>query len=288
MIEKDLKQQSTIDLEIYSYSNDQFSLKKDSIIIEEPLEIRLIKEVEGKEVSKSIAIIMRTPGNDFELACGFLLSEGIIKGKDDILSISYIEEGNIANVVGVKLKKEIDFNSLEAKRNFYVNSSCGICGKAAIDFLLNLSPKKPIGDFKVDKNLILSLPEMLSKEQKLFSKTGGLHATGLFSIKGEALIIREDVGRHNAFDKVIGSLLLNGKLPAYNSIAVVSGRASFEIVQKAVIAGIPMLVSVGAPSSLAIALAMAYDITLVGFVREKRFNIYSGEERIYSIRRFFD
>ncbi len=226
---------------------------------------------------------MRTPGNDFELASGFLLSEGVVRARNDIASISYctdLGELQAYNIVNVYLAENAQFDLGRLSRNVYTSSSCGICGKGSIDLVRTNCSKLPVGSFEIPPSLLLSMPQMLSKSQSIFARTGGLHACALFDAKGNLLGIREDVGRHNALDKLVGSLLLSNRIPASNTVLLVSGRASFELVQKSVIAGIPFLGAVGAPSNLAVELAKEYDMTLVGFLRGDRFNIYCGEKRI--------
>lgn len=247
----------------------------DMLAVEEPLEIRIIHGV-GR-YTKSIAVTMRTPANDEELAVGFLFTEGIIKQKADILSCEVVKE----NVVVVELSPAVKVNLKEIERNFYTTSSCGVCGKSSIEAIYtscNLYDKA--APFTVSADLLYSLPEKLSEWQTNFRHTGGIHATALFSTGGELMEVREDVGRHNAFDKLAGVMLLQERLPISNHIVLLSGRASFELVQKAAMAGVKLLVAVGAPSSLAVATADELGMTLAGFLRENRFNIYCGKERI--------
>jgi FdhD protein len=250
---------------------DQASViaEQDLLAVEEPLEIRL-----GE---RNVAITMRTPGNDEELAAGFLFTEGILRDRSEISAISPGER----NRVTVTLKDEsgVDFERLE--RNFYVSSSCGVCGKASIQAVEAigcpiLDRNKP----RIDARLIHTLPEKLRANQMVFDRTGGLHAAGLFDTTGRLINAREDVGRHNAVDKLIGAAFLKGALPLEDHVLMVSGRTSFELVQKALMAGIAVLAAVGAPSSLAVELALRYGMTLIGFVRDRRFNIYSGEARV--------
>lgn len=271
---------STHTTNIWKVSQDKKTEQEDVLAIEEPLEIRL--EIEGKQ--KSISITMRTPGNDFELAVGFLFTEGIIQSKSQIESIEHPKSWNpetAGNIVSIKIANgvHIDFEKLE--RHFYTSSSCGVCGKASIDAikatgLKNMENKDAI----FPKDLIHQLPERLRNEQNIFDETGGLHAAALFDIKGNLVFLREDVGRHNAVDKLVGTAFLNGKLPLKNHLIMVSGRASFELIQKTAMAEIPILAAVGAPSSLAVSLAKEVGMTVLGFVRDKRFNIYCGAERI--------
>jgi FdhD protein len=227
---------------------------------------------------------MRTTLNDYELAAGFLYSEGLIKGREEIRRIAYCADDDVDqhyNIVNVYLKSDILFDSSQLTRNFYTSSSCGICGKASLEALELRDYVKPSSDRPtVIAGIINELPATLRKSQKVFNKTGGIHAAGLFNADGELLAAREDVGRHNALDKLIGWGLLAGKIPFHENILVVSGRVSYEIIQKALSAGIPIVVAVGAPSSLAVDLANNFDMTLIGFVKSDVFNIYSGETRI--------
>ncbi|NEN93857.1 MAG: formate dehydrogenase accessory sulfurtransferase FdhD, partial [Okeania sp. SIO3H1] len=251
----------------------------DQLVTEEPLEIRLTFP------KQTIAVTMRTPGNDFDLAAGFLYSEGIIKNREDIEKISYcvdpeIDGEQLQNIVNVTLKSELKPNLKTLERHFFSSSACGICGKASIESLhikgFSAIPLKS----EVPAEVIYSLPEKLSNAQRVFKSTGGLHAAALFDTQGELLKLREDVGRHNALDKLIGSEFLAGILPLNNHIIMVSGRSSFEIIQKCITVGVPIVCAVSAPSSLAVEIAREFNITLVGFLRGKKFNIYSGVERI--------
>ncbi|MCA9838032.1 MAG: formate dehydrogenase accessory sulfurtransferase FdhD [Trueperaceae bacterium] len=250
--------------------------RRDSIITEEPLEIRLKTSRE----SKSLAITMRTPGHDFELTAGFLFSEGIVHSRHDFSSLTYCVDKGISkeqryNIVNVNLNTvELpDFPQLE--RHFFTTSACGICGKASLDALEQRGLLALASAPEIEPGLLLSLPEKLRTGQTLFEQTGGLHAAALFSNSGELLTIREDVGRHNALDKVIGWALLEERLPLTENILLVSGRASYELVQKALSAGISVFCSVSAPSSLAIDLAKRFNMTLIGFLREDSFNLYN-------------
>ncbi len=259
------------------------SKREDAVAVEEPLEIRVIAEFGGIRRSQSVSITMRSPGNDFELAAGFLLAEGIVGGAGDIWRIAYCEdsaEEGTENIVEVHLKPEIEIDPERFRRHVYTSSSCGVCGKESIEALRRLGGKAPVGDLVIDRRTLQSLPEKLLSSQDVFSRTGGLHACGVFSRHGELELIREDVGRHNAVDKAVGRLLLADALPASSVVLLVSGRASFELVHKTMSAGVPVLLAVGAPSSLAVETARAFEMTLVGFVRDDRFNIYCGRKRI--------
>jgi FdhD protein len=243
---------------------------EDRLAIEEPLEIRL--------GSRPISITMRTPGHDQELALGFLFTEGIIRTHADIAGVAGPRR-DPANVVSVKLRRGVRVDLNRLKRHFYATSSCGICGKTALQ-AIRVKNKPVAGTLRVPLSLLYSLPERLREEQETFEETGGLHAAAVFDAKGNLLYLREDVGRHNAVDKIVGAALMEARVPLDRHILVVSGRASFEIMQKALAAGIPIVAAVSAPSSLAVALARDFNMTLIGFLRERRCNIYAGAERI--------
>jgi FdhD protein len=252
---------------------------EDSVAVEEPLEIRLDAQTGGGPIRKTIAITMRTPGHDVELAAGFLFTEGVIHDRAQIAHIGHC--GVAANVVRVALTPDAEVDVARIERHFYTTSSCGVCGKASIDALRTVSRYAlPANAPVVGADVIHRLPDALRSAQAVFDRTGGLHASALFDDRGRLDCVREDVGRHNALDKVIGARLIAGRLPAADRVLVVSGRASFELVQKAAMAGIPMMIAVGAPSSLAVDLALRTGMTLVGFARNAGFNIYSGKERV--------
>ena len=258
---------------------------KDMLAVEEPLEIRIGYGTENERQQKSISVTMCTPGSDFELATGFLFTEGIIKSKNDILSTRYFTGINTTenkdNIVLVELQPGVVFDAKKIERHFYTSSSCGVCGKSSIDAVKNIFENDPVSDnIKIDAPVIIELPELLRKRQEVFEDTGGLHASALFDLQGKLLLLREDVGRHNALDKLVGAALSAGDLPLDQHILLLSGRASFELIQKAAMAGIRIVCAVGAPSSLAVEMAKEFKMTLVGFLRDKRFNIYSGEQRI--------
>ena len=259
-------------------------VRQDVVAVEEPMEIRVVSGPLEKRKGKSLSITMRTPGNDPELAIGFLFAEGIIDSQSQIEHVEHCgptAEGQQApNTVRVELKPEVDFDARRFQRHFYATSSCGVCGKASLEALeyQNLQPVE--SELRVLHRTVLQLPGRLREQQTSFANTGGIHAAGLFDADGKLLSIREDVGRHNAMDKLIGKQFLNGSLPLNNHVVVVSGRASFELLQKALAAGISIFIAVGAPSSLAIELAEQYAITLVGFASQNRFNIYCGRERL--------
>jgi FdhD protein len=251
--------------------------RPDRLATEEPMEIRA---GERGEEPVSVAVTMRTPGSDFELAVGFLYTEGLIEGRADVVAVNYCElpaDEQRFNVVTVRLSRPFDRSALQ--RNFYATSSCGICGKASLEHVeVTCGPIAP-GPV-VESGVLLGLPGALREGQRIFEQTGGLHASGLFDVTGELLALREDVGRHNAVDKVVGHALLADDLPLSHRILLVSGRVSFEIVQKAAVAGIPILCGVSAPSSLAVQAGEELGVTVVGFLRERSFNIYSHPERV--------
>ena len=268
-------------------SGGEVSVEQDALAVEEPLEIRLGFIKNGKRTHKSISITMRTPGDDFELAAGFLFTEGIIKSADQITKIKHCgvpaKDSIFNNTVRVDLRSDVKIDFKRLERHFYTSSSCGVCGKTSIEALQTgvcslAENTSPI--FAAET--IHRLPEILRTSQNVFDRTGGLHAAALFNTAGEMESLREDVGRHNAVDKINGTKFLAGTTPVPDKLLLVSGRASFELVQKALMAGIPILAAVGAPSSLAVELAREYGMTLLGFVRDNRFNIYCGAERIES------
>lgn len=260
------------------------SERPDTLVAEEPLEIRLN--------GKALAITMRTPGDDFALAAGFLVSEGVLGSADDLQSIVYCagataDGSNTYNVVDVKTAPGLVLPDITLERNVYTTSSCGLCGKASLD-AVRTTARWAIDDtdggdtppVRLGTELLAGLPDRLRAAQRVFDRTGGLHAAALFSEDGELLDIREDVGRHNAVDKLVGRALQDGRLPLSRAVLLVSGRASFELAQKAVMAGIPVLAAVSAPSSLAVDLAAETGLTLVGFLRGSSMNVYAGEHRI--------
>jgi len=249
----------------------------DFVVIEEPLEIQLRYFYQSKWVKKSIAMTMRTPGKDVFLAIGFLFSEGIVGRFDDIQSI----EKSPDNVLIVNLLETVVVEIDTLERNFYMTSSCGVCGKASIDKLRKVSCFFPQAKMpKISSVTLIKLPFLLRNTQSLFDQTGGIHAAAIFSSKGELISLAEDVGRHNAVDKLIGNCLQNGQIPLRKEILLLSGRISFELVQKAMMVGIPIIAAVGAPSSLAIELAEETGMTLIGFLRGERYNVYTGKERL--------
>ncbi len=250
---------------------------EDLLAVEQPLEIRIVYGDENNRQQKNISVTMCTPGHDAELATGFLFTEGIISGKKDILNCT--SPGD--NIIIVELRQGISFDPKKIERHFYTSSSCGVCGKSSIDAVKIVFSKNGAKDnISTTASVFTKLPDTLRKQQEVFEYTGGLHASALFDLKGKLLLTREDVGRHNALDKLLGAALAAGDIPLDHHILLLSGRASFELIQKAAMAGIKIVCAVGAPSSLAVELAKECDMTLVGFLRDGRFNIYSGEQRI--------
>ncbi|MFA9212745.1 MAG: formate dehydrogenase accessory sulfurtransferase FdhD [Candidatus Methylacidiphilales bacterium] len=278
---------SVAPISIIKVNQDGQKTANDLLAVEEPLEIRIGFGPKENREQRNISVTMRTPGNDFELALGFLFTEGIIQNTNEIAQIKYCTELNSQqdnqNIVRVELHENITIDFSKLQRNFYTTSSCGVCGKASIDAIktvCNIETKNiPI---TANQSIILELPNKLRAQQNVFEYTGGLHACALFDLQGNLEILREDVGRHNALDKLIGSLVgsKNGTDSFRNKILLLSGRASFELIQKAAMAGIQMICAVGAPSSLAVLTAQEFDITLIGFLRENRFNIYCNPGRI--------
>jgi FdhD protein len=256
-------------------------VRPDTLATEEPMEIRLLTG----QATQTVAVTMRTPGADFELAAGFLYGEGIIDSPDDVQKISYCIDSDLDaeqryNIVNVELRGGHEFDLRPLERHFYTTSACGVCGKASLEQLeLRGCPVMTAGP-EVSAEVINTLPEKLREAQGLFDATGGLHAAALFDDKGELIALREDVGRHNATDKLVGWALLEGRLPLTDHIVMVSGRSSFEILQKSLAAGAPVVCAISAPSSLAVDVAKQFGMTLVGFLRGGRFNVYSGSERI--------
>ena len=250
----------------------------DRVALEEPLEIRLGYEVGGERHTANISITMRTPGDDEDLALGFLFTEGIVRSLDDV---AIVKPCNGDNTVRVELESGVAVDLERLDRHFYTTSSCGVCGKTSLDALrVQGVARLASHDGLFARSVVVSVPGRLRAAQHTFDETGGLHAAAAFDSQGELVVVREDVGRHNAVDKVVGSLLAAGQLPAGELGLMVSGRASFELMQKALVAGMPLLAAVSAPSSLAVELAREFNVTLVGFLRGDKFNIYAGEERI--------
>ncbi|MGI4728918.1 MAG: formate dehydrogenase accessory sulfurtransferase FdhD [Janthinobacterium lividum] len=253
----------------------------DFLAAEEPLEIRLGYGSTQNRVQKSISVTMRTPGNDFELAIGFLFTEGIIENIGQVASIKHCN-GLHENVVRVELIDDLELDMSKLERNFYTTSSCGVCGKSSIDAVKTVCrlPETVSDDLRFSSEVIYKLPDLLRQKQNIFEHTGGLHGCALFDSAGKLLLAREDVGRHNALDKLIGATLQQGFFPLDQYLLLLSGRASFELIQKAYMAGIKIVAAVGAPSSLAVQMATDAGITLIGFLRGEKFNIYCGEQRV--------
>lgn len=268
----------------------------DHLAIEEPLEIQITYGPSNSRRTTSISVTMRTPGHDFDLAAGFLMTEGVVQDANDIEQISYATHPVVGsgqfpligdatkpdsrqNIVRVSLATHVTVGLASLQRNFYTTSSCGICGKASLLALRTVCPSRTTNNFRADAQMVYALPDRLRSSQGVFDRTGGLHGAGLFDSTGNLLALREDVGRHNAVDKLIGSEFLAGRTPLRERVLLLSGRASFELMQKALMGGIPMVIAVGAPSSLAVAVAKEFDITLIGFLRDCHFNIYHGRER---------
>ncbi|PHM06779.1 formate dehydrogenase accessory sulfurtransferase FdhD [Nostoc sp. 'Peltigera malacea cyanobiont' DB3992] len=264
---------------VWVVENGKMRSRLDQLTTEEPLEIRLVP------LQKTVAVTMRTPGADFELAAGFLYSEGVINRREDIRRISYcvdelVDGEQRHNIVNVELRDGLIPDLQPLERHFYTSSACGVCGKASLEALrLRGCPVIPSGP-TVTPAIVYSLPDKLRAAQGIFAATGGLHAAAIFDTQGQLLNLWEDVGRHNALDKLIGTALLSDELPLNNCIVLVSGRSSFEILQKSTTAGVPIVCSVSAPSSLAVSVAKEFGITLIGFLRGERFNIYTGLQRI--------
>jgi FdhD protein len=271
---------------------------QDTLAVEEPLEIQLAHGVHGERSVQSISVTMRTPGHDFDLAAGFLMTEGVVRDSNDIEQIVYAarsigdvpQEGNEIqsalpyqpekNVVRVELAPDVVVSLANLERNFYTTSSCGICGKASLLALQTVCPPRRKNTFHIEAEVLTLLPDRLREAQSLFNQTGGIHGAGLFNADGELLGVKEDVGRHNAVDKLLGAEFLADRTPLRHALLLLSGRASFELLQKTLMGGVSMVACVGAPSSLAVQVAKDFDIALVGFLRDNHFNIYHGAAQI--------
>jgi len=280
------------------------TLVQDSIAIEEPLEIQLVYGPSAARTMRSITVTMRTPGHDSELAAGFLLTEGVIRDAADIVEIrnsldsaetqmegaapvartAQVFSSSRLNTVRVELAADVEVNISSLERNFYTTSSCGICGKASLLALRSVCPPRYRNTILVSAEVLHTLPDKLRIAQRVFDVTGGLHGAGLFDAAGNLQMLREDVGRHNAVDKLLGAQFLADRTPLRDNLLLLSGRASFELLQKAVMAGLPMVAAVGAPSSLAVQVAREFDVVLVGFLRNNRFNIYHGAGHIQTFQ----
>ncbi len=271
-------------IEVQKVREDRTQTQADELAVEEPLEIRVGRAGDRDRPPQSVSVTMRTPGNDFELAVGFLFTEGVLRSREDLRSVAYARShvtGPSENVVEVVLERGVPFDAPKVRRGFYTTSSCGVCGKASLEAVRVAGVRPPPdGRPRVRSDLLPKLPDRLREGQALFSTTGGLHAAGRFDAEGCLLSIREDVGRHNALDKLVGERVLAGGLPLHDQVLAVSGRASFEILQKAAVAGFPFVIAVGAPTSLAVDLAHEFGITLVGFARAGGYNVYAGADRV--------
>lgn len=266
----------------------------DLLAVEEPLEIQLTFGPSNTRHTKSITVTMRTPGHDEELAAGFLLTEGVLEDSTQILHIDRaastappnnsspgaLQHTIPGNIVRVEIEPDVEFRTATLERNFYTTSSCGICGKASLLALRSVCPPRRRNDISLSAKTLFALPGLLRNSQQVFAATGGLHGAALFTPDGQLILSREDVGRHNAVDKLIGNQFLADAIPLYDKVLMLSGRVSFELLQKSAMAGIPMVAAVGAPSSLAVKVAQDFDITLIGFLRDRRFNVYHGIDRI--------
>ena len=276
---------SVSNVNITRITDNQSEQTEDLLAVEEPMEIRLgFGPMEARQ-QKSVSVTMRTPGNDFELALGFLFTEGIIQYPTDVYKIQYCTElntqENLENIVRVELKPNLNIDLSKLQRNFYTTSSCGVCGKESIEAIkTNCMVQQLDLTLQITPQTITQLPDKLRAQQSVFEYTGGIHACALFDAAGNILLLREDVGRHNALDKLIGAAMHASTIKLNETILLLSGRASFELLQKAAMAGIPVVCAVGAPSSLAVQTAVSFNITLVGFLRNQRFNIYACPERI--------
>ncbi|MEM6261891.1 MAG: formate dehydrogenase accessory sulfurtransferase FdhD [Bacteroidota bacterium] len=281
-----MKKASVAPVQLKRFVQDQAELTPDLLAVEEPLEIRIGFGPASDREQRSISVTMRTPGHDFELSLGFLFTEGIIQSADQVREITHCRDvgrqEEVGNVVRVELQPEVEIDFKKLERHFYTTSSCGVCGKTSIEAVHQshcrlLPPSAPM----ISSDVLHQLPETLRATQAVFEHTGGLHAAALFSSDGDLIMMREDVGRHNAMDKLIGAALESGLVPLHTYVVLVSGRASFELVQKAIAGGIPLMAAVGAPSSLAVNLANESNMSLVGFLRNNRFNLYCGFERVH-------
>jgi FdhD protein len=267
---------------VTKYRDGAATRERDALAVEEPMEIRVAWSEGGRKRAEALSVTMRTPGHDFELVAGFLHGEGLVAAADDLVELTYCTgpEEQEYNVVEARLSTHRSFDPDSVRRNFYTTSSCGVCGKASLEAVEAQGCSVLPSGLRVSPAQVVALPDRLREAQGVFSRTGGLHAAGFFHPGGRPQSVFEDVGRHNAVDKVVGHALLGRTLPAHDRILVVSGRASFEVVQKAIAAGVPILVAVGAPSSLAVDLAQRFGQTLIGFARDGGFNVYSAPERV--------
>ena len=297
-MEGDVVRNSTVNTAMTRWNADAADRVTDSLAVEEPLEIQLAYGARNARHLRSISVTMRTPGDDLNLAVGFLLTEGVVRDADDIASIRYVtaQAGDATaakgavlspdaagNIVRVELAPDVDVALATLERNFYATSSCGLCGKASLLALQTVCPPRTHSTFRIARGSVVALPAALRAAQRLFDQTGGLHGAGLFNSTGMLQNACEDVGRHNAVDKLLGAEFRAGRTPLRERLLMLSGRCSFELMQKALMAGIPAVAAVGAPSSLAVEVARRFDMLLIGFLRGGRFNVYSGVERIESV-----
>jgi FdhD protein len=272
----------SVEADVVALEGELQTRKRDEVVTEEPLELSLSED----GATRTLAVTMRTPGNDFELAAGFLYDEAIVRSRDDIIGMSYCLDAALNpqqqyNVVTVECRAGATaMDRARFERHFTIGSACGVCGRAQLDSLRDLGVRPLDDEVRVVASLLYELPARMQQAQRVFALTGGLHAAALFDEHGDALVVREDVGRHNAVDKIVGWGLLGSRLPFARCVLLVSGRASYEVLQKSIMAGIPIVASVSAPSSLAVDLAREFNVTLVGFLRGNRANIYNAPERI--------
>ena len=268
--------------ELFALNGEERRPKHDQVVTEEPLEVRLVA---GGTI-RPLAVTMRTPGNDFELAAGFVYSEGIVRARDDLAQLTYCIDPQIDpeqryNIVNVELRGCAGIPELARfERSFTMSSACGVCGRAQLDSLRDLGAAPLDDHVRITPSNLYALPQRMREAQRVFDTTGGLHAAALFDQTAKMMAVREDVGRHNAVDKLVGWALMNGRIPLHGCALAVSGRASYEILQKAVMARIPIVASISAPSSLAIELAREFNITLIGFLRGRSANLYAAPDRI--------
>jgi FdhD protein len=272
---------SQVAVPVKKIADHQIMDATDWLSVEEPLEIRLTFGSSSNRQTKSISVTMRTPGNDTELALGFLFTEGILLSIKDVQAV----QTEAPNTIRIALHEHALPNLPAAERNFYTTSSCGVCGKSSVDAIRTVRPFTPLPGkpLELSAEQLMALPALLQQAQADFASTGGIHASGLFSFKNELILLREDVGRHNALDKLIGAAFQQEQLPLADSILLLSGRASFELLQKATMAGIPLVASIGAPSSLAVQLAVETDTTLIGFLKSNRLNMYHASQKLVLI-----
>jgi FdhD protein len=272
----------SVEVEVLALDGDARRAKHDHVVGEEPLELRLV----AGRTTQTLAVTMRTPGNDFELAAGFVYGEGIVRSRDELSELTYCIDPSVDpeqryNIVTIELRtKPNDLDLARFERHFTMNSACGVCGRAQLESLHALGARAIDDAVRIPRALLYALPERMREAQRVFASTGGLHAAALFDERGEMIAVREDVGRHNAIDKLVGWALLNERVPLRRCVLAVSGRASYEILQKAVVANAPIVAAISAPSSLAVELAREFNVTLVGFLRGDRANVYAAPERI--------